>query len=85
MSDNSLEKAANDLNEMKNFILNTRVVTEIGLSYDSKISKTEEEAMSRADYEKYMKTLAVEKDRIENSLNNIVKNFCDDILSRKLK
>ena len=71
----TIEEILKSIKSLSSQIENTKLVTDVGLSNKSSISKTEEEAISRADYEDYMKTSEIDQVNIDKAIDNIVKNL----------
>lgn len=80
MSSSDPEKVVSDIKLLTDKIKSVKVVTDFGISVESKISKTKEEAINRADYESYMKTSKLKEDDINRSIDNIVDNMLNDLL-----
>lgn len=78
----TLDQMLKSINNLSSQIQNIRFVTDIGLSNESKISKTKEEAIDRANYEDYMKTSEIDQDNVDKAVDNIAKNLLDDLLDR---
>ena len=74
------EKVVSDIKSLVDKVKSVKVVTDFGISVESKISKTKEEAINRADYESYMKTSKLKEGDINKSIDNIVNNMLNDLL-----
>lgn len=78
----TVDQLLRSIEQFSSQIENTKLVTDIGLPNQSKISKTKEDAINRAEYEEYMKTSEVDNGNISKAVDNIAKNLLDDLLDR---
>ncbi len=78
----TVDQLLRSIEQLSSQIENTKLVTDIGLPNESKISKTKEDAVNRAAYEDYMKTSEIDNGNVNKAVDNIAKNLLDDLLDR---
>lgn len=78
----TFDQLIKSIEKLSSQIENTKLVTDIGLPNESKISKTKEDAINRAEYEDYMKTSEIDNNNVNKAVDNIAKNLLDDLLDR---
>jgi hypothetical protein len=78
----TFDQLIKSIEQLSSQIENTKLVTDIGLPNESKISKTKEDAINRAEYEDYMKTSEIDNNNVNKAVDNIAKNLLDDLLDR---
>ena len=78
----TVDQLLRSIEQLSSQIKNTKLVTDIGLPNESKISKTKEDAVNRAAYEDYMKTSEIDNGNVNKAVDNIAKKLLDDLLDR---